>query len=213
MTFGPDAAKQSAMSLEPPGTLSPPREGSHQINKSSASALPVNLNPTKMKNVPKIVEDENSYRLMDLIHADFKLPCNDRDFDLTHEQLIKCCKILLYKFNLYVKKGYYERDEMTKMINDRVDVIEQKTKSSLEEINTFLHQVHQDFEGFLNKHKKEHTNLNMRVLKVSEDMASLVTQFTNTKTAVEQYATVLTCLAEFNSIEQALATQDEEDRD
>lgn len=56
------------------------------------------------------------------------------------------------------------------MINDRVDMIEKVTKSSLEEVNTFLHTVHQDFESFLNKHKKEHTNLNMRVLKVSEDM-------------------------------------------
>ena len=53
----------------------------------------------------------------------------------------------------------------------------------------------------------------MRVLKVSEDVSSLVSQFGNTKSAVEQYATVLTCLVEFNSIEQALASQDEEDRD
>ena len=57
----------------------------------------------------------------------------------------------------------------------------------------------------MNKHKKEHTNLNMRVLKVSEDMSSLLTQFTDTKKAVESYATVMTCLVEFNSIEQALA--------
>jgi copper chaperone CopZ len=31
--------------------------------------------------------------------------------------------------------------------------------------------------------------------------------------AVEQYATVMTCLVEFNSIEQALALQDEDDRE
>ena len=44
------------------------------------------------------------------------------------------------------------------------------TKLSLDEVNTFLHTVHADFETFLNKHKKEHTNLNMRVLKMGEDM-------------------------------------------
>ena len=32
------------------------------------------------------------------------------------------------------------------------------------------------------------------------------------KQAVESYATVITCLVEFNSIEQALALQDEEDK-
>lgn len=99
------------------------------------------------------------------------------------------------------------------MHNERMDKIENLTKTSLNEVNTFLHTIHSDFEQFLNKHKKEHTNLNMRVLKATDDMSSLVTQFTSTKTAVEQYATVLTCLVEFNSIEQALATQDEEDRD
>ena len=183
------------------------------MDQGSGSGLPENVNPTRIKNVPKIVDDDNCYRLMDLINAEFRLPVNDKDFNLTHEQLIKCCKILLYKLNLLSKKSVYERTELTAMINERVDMIEKVTKSSLEEVNTFLHTVHQDFESFLNKHKKEHTNLNMRVLKVSEDMSQLVAQVGSTKSAVEQYATVLTCMVEFNSIEQALALQDEEDRD
>lgn len=95
----------------------------------------------------------------------------------------------------------YERQELTAMINDRITQIEALTKTSLEEVNTFLHTVHQDFESFLNKHKKEHTNLNMRVLKVTEDMGSVVTQIGPIKAAVENYATVITCLVEFNSIE------------
>ena len=98
------------------------------------------------------------------------------------------------------------------MINDRISQIEALTKTSLEEVNTFLHTVHQDFESFLNKHKKEHTSLNMRVLKVTEDMSQVVTQVQTVRQAVESYATVLTCLVEFNSIEQALSLQDEQDR-
>ena len=52
----------------------------------------------------------------------------------------------------------------------------------------------------------------MRVLKVTEDMGQVVTQVQTVRQAVEQYATVLTCLVEFNSIEQALALSDETDR-
>jgi len=52
----------------------------------------------------------------------------------------------------------------------------------------------------------------MRVLKVTEDMSQVVTQVQSVRQAVESYATVLTCLVEFNSIEQALALQDEDDR-
>lgn len=39
-----------------------------------------------------------------------------------------------------------------------------------------------------------------------------MTQIQPVKQAVESYATVLTCLVEFNSIEQALALQDDEDK-
>jgi hypothetical protein len=59
------------------------------------------------------------------------------------------------------------------MINERVTTIENLTKSSLEEVNTFLHTVHQDFEHFLTKHKREHTDINMKVLKNMEDLASI----------------------------------------
>lgn len=71
------------------------------------------------------------------------------------------------------------------MINDRISQIEALTKTSLEEVNTFLHTVHQDFESFLNKHKKEHTGLNMRMLKVTEDMSQVIGQVSTVRTTVE----------------------------
>ena len=120
--------------------------------------------------LPAVVNDENVYRLTDLVNSDFKMPVTDKDFELSHEQVIKVCKILLYKFNLAAKKNTYERQELAAMINERISQIESLTKTSLEEVNTFLHTVHQDFESFINKHKKEHTSLNMRLLKVTEDM-------------------------------------------
>lgn len=141
------------------------------------------------------------------------MPVTDKDFELSHEQLIKVCKILLYKFNLSAKKSAYERGELAVMINERIEKIEKMTKSNLNEVNTFLHTVHADFQNFLEKHKKEHTGINMRLLKVTEDLSSSVSQFKSTKSAIDSYATVLTCLVEFNSIEQALALQDEADRE
>lgn len=95
----------------------------------------------------------------------------DKDFELSHEQLIKACKILLYKFNLNSKKNAYERGELASMINERIEKIEALTKSNLSEVNSFLHTVHADFENFLIKHKKEHTGLNMKLLKVTEDLS------------------------------------------
>jgi len=82
------------------------------------------------------------YRLTDLVNSDFRMPVTDKDFELSHEQVIKVCKILLYKFNLAAKKNTYERQELASMINERITQIEALTKTSLEEVNTFLHTVH-----------------------------------------------------------------------
>ena len=140
------------------------------------------------------------------------MPITDKDFELTHEQLLKVVKIILYKFNLASKKNAYERGELATMINQRITHVEALTKTQLQEVNTFLHTVHQDFDQFINKHKKEHTSLNMRVLKMAEDAQKIVENTAKIKQTVDSYATVLTCLVEFNSIEQALQEQDEEDR-
>ena len=100
---------------------------------------------------------------------------------------------------------------MDKMV-DQVKNYEQSTKSSMEEVNQFLHTVHQDLENFLRKHKKEHTELNMKTSKLSEVAQKTLDNVDQVKGAMESYATILTCLLEFNSIEQALAYQEEIDR-
>lgn len=66
------------------------------------------------------------------------MPSTDKDFDLTHEQLIKVCKILLYKLNLASKKNAYERGELAAMISEKVEQVELVTRSALEEVNQFL---------------------------------------------------------------------------
>lgn len=131
------------------------------------------------QNLPSVVNDDNSYRLMDLVQSDFKMSETDSDFELTHEQLIKVVKILLYRQNLNSKKSSYERVVLSGIMNDRVNKIEEVTKSSLDEVNTFLHTVHADFEQFLIKHKKEHVEVNMKILQNTEllhQVSSLVSK-------------------------------------
>ena len=82
----------------------------------------------------------------------------------------------------------------------------------MEEVNQFLHTVHQDLENFLRKHKKEHTELNMKTSKLSEVAHKTIDNVDQIKGSIESYATIFTCLLEFNSIEQALSYQDEIDR-
>jgi hypothetical protein len=81
---------------------------------------------------------------------------------------------LLYKQNLSAKKNQMARQEMSKMLNDRMSHIDTTTRSSVGEINTFLHQVSYDVETFITRYKIEHTTLSERLLKLSEDVQGLV---------------------------------------
>ena len=110
---------------------------------------------------------------------------SDDDFSLTLEQLIKAVKCILYKFNLMQRKNTLERVELRELLLGKLDLIEQRTKSNVQEINTFLHQMHFDFEQFVSKHKREHTALNERVLKVAEASETVVGTVLQTKAAVE----------------------------
>jgi hypothetical protein len=139
--------------------------------QQAANNIDLLNNPTL--GLPSVVSDDYVYRLVDLVNSDFRMPESDKDFTLTTEQLCKVCKILLYKLNLISKKNEYERGELANMINDKVSRIEELTKSSLEEVNTFLHTVHHDFENFLTKHKREHAELNIKVQKSTDEAARL----------------------------------------
>ena len=54
-----------------------------------------------------VVNDNDITSLKALIKSDFEMAAKDKDFKLTHEQLIKAVKIILYKMNLVNKKNKY----------------------------------------------------------------------------------------------------------
>ena len=77
--------------------------------------------------------------------------------------MIKVCKVMLYKINLILKRGKLEKQEFTNMITQKMKQIYDSTASQVNEVNVFLHQVHNDFESFMDKHKMEHIGLNDRL--------------------------------------------------
>jgi len=64
-----------------------------------------------------------------------------------------------------------------------------------------LHNVHTDLENFLKKHKKEHELLNIKMSKLSEIGHKTFDNIDQVRGAVERYATIISCLVEFNSME------------
>ena len=94
----------------------------------------------------------------------------DTDFQLTHEELIKAVKILLYRFNLQSQKVTFERKSLAKLIELRLNKVEQASQSQLKEVSDFLHVVHADFENFIENHKKEHIGLNTRNITAAQEI-------------------------------------------
>lgn len=87
---------------------------------------------------------------------------------------------------------------------EQVKMTETSMTSKSEEINQFLLNVHSDFENFLKKHKKEHNELNLKNVKLSELAHKTFDNIDQVRDSVEKYATILSCLFEYNSIDQAL---------
>ena len=71
---------------------------------------------------------------------------NDSDYKLTHEQLIKACKVMLHKVNCFDLKNSAERDLMEGRITEQFRNAESVARSNLEEQCQLIHSVHADFE-------------------------------------------------------------------
>lgn len=78
----------------------------------------------------------------------------------------------------------------------------------MEEVAQLVHSVHQDFENFLRKHKKEHAELNLKFTKLSEVGHRTLDSIDEVRDSVEKQATIFPCLLEFIYIEQALSNTD-----
>ena len=113
-------------------------------NETSGSAIKLidknqQLDITERQPLPHIVLEEDTYNLSDLLESNFQMKTTDKAFQLSHEELVKVASILLYKFNLSAKKNQYQRTELTKLFNERINKTEQLFKSQFTEINEFLH--------------------------------------------------------------------------
>ena len=191
--------------------------GENSIQKGSSKFIKSGENTeetTHKKRAPNsnIMDDNQVYRLVDLVNSDFVMSIKDADYKLNQDQLIKVCKILLHKINHNNLKQDQEREILQNSLLQNTKATEVACKSSMEEVNQFLHNVHQDLENFLRKHKKEHNELNLKVQKLSEVGHKTLDNIDQIKSSIEGYATILTCMLEFNSIEQALTSQEEQDR-
>ena len=85
--------------------------------------------PQDAQDFPTIISDSNTYHLVELVNSDFGMTTVDKDFMLTHEQMIKVCKVMLYKINLILKKGQLEKQEFSNMITTKMKQIYDSTAS------------------------------------------------------------------------------------
>lgn len=151
-------------------------------------------------------------RLVDLVNSDFQMSAQDKDYRLTHEQLVKVCKILLHKFNFNNRKIGEETIVLRSELEEQSRLLDSHIRSQMEEVSQLMHTVHQDLENFLKKHKKEHSEINLKLSKLSDVNLKQVDNIEEVRATIEKQATIMTCMLEFSNIEQALAYQGEPDK-
>lgn len=94
------------------------------------------------------------------------MSANDKDFKLSFEQLVKACKIMLYKINITTQKTNMKYDSAQQEVDKRLKASEDAVKSTSDEIKHFLHSVLSDFEAFQLRHREEHIALGKKLFKL-----------------------------------------------
>lgn len=159
---------------------------------------------TTSMNKSSVMDDHSIKNLTDLVASDFFVSPKDKDFSLDKEGLVKVCKILLHKVN----HNFFKNDEKAVMVEQNlvkeIETSERSVKSSMEEVNQFLQSVHGDFESFLKRHNRERADTNLKIQKLSEVAHKTLDNYDQISTPITTYATMLTCMLEFNWIQQSL---------
>ena len=79
-----------------------------QSNQASSMGLN-NGGLTSPNSYSVVMPEEGHFRLIDILNSGFNMASNDKDYRLSHEQLIKVCKVLLHKVNCVDIKNVAER--------------------------------------------------------------------------------------------------------
>ena len=119
--------------------------------------------------------------------------------------MIKVCKLLLHMINNTNIRIIEEKSDLKREIDDIFELKDGSVKSQLEEISTVMHNVHQDFEINRSNHTSEIADMSLKVGKMQDICNQSLDYIDEVKDSQEKIATIVTCLLEFNSIEQALS--------
>ena len=65
-------------------------------------------------------------------------------------------------------KTQHENELVKETFRDDIKLSETQVKSSMEEVNQFLQNVHSDFENFLKRHSRERNDYNLKIQKLSD---------------------------------------------
>ncbi len=102
--------------------------------------------------------------------------------------------------NFVNRKSRYESEQTLAQLRSLQEENDRNIKSSLEEVKQFLHSVHQDFESYLGRHKRDMHETNLKINKMTEVTAKTLDNIDMLKDSIEKNSTMIACLLEFSSI-------------
>ena len=106
---------------------------SQVLSQDTVRSLPIAMMPPIAGHKASAI-DGFQQRLVDLVNSDFEMKADDKDYKLSHDQLIKVCKILLHKSNNVVLRLYEQKRTMDEEIQGQFVRQDDKTRSGLEEV-------------------------------------------------------------------------------
>ena len=142
--------------------------------------------------------------LRTLLKGDFHMDEKDKDFKLTHEQLIKVARMLLNMLQVTRQRGEENYALAVGEMDRKLHHSEHVIRTVGDEMKAFIHQLHTDFESFQRRHREEHITVNKKIFNLQDGVQRTMTDVSVTNAAAGHTATMLSCLAEHGGIGQTI---------
>ena len=130
---------------------------------------------------------------------------SDKDFKMSHVQLIKVCKVLLHKLLTQDKKFTSLNEELQGTFSRENNQFQSRLESSVSQIHKTTHSLHSELDSVRAIVKQSQLESSSKSQKLGEIAKKTLDAVDEVKNSIARTGLIISCLAEYGAMVEAVA--------
>lgn len=130
----------------------------------------------------------------------------DPDYELSHIQLIKACKVMMYQLYLLQRRQDFKAEDMLKKLETLEQQAHQVSKQAIDQMSTLVAQVHSDFDSHIKYNAAEHDDLFEKVGTLLQGRGSNAV-LKESQASIKRHESVLASLLEYCKLTSLISSE------